>query len=143
MAYTPRFSSNRMGALDFDWHMSEFERIRKSAGMVEFLTEMGTELVGRLNAELHGAQEARNQPVEDGYKFYITTDGEDGNKSRARLHIVAFTARGIAHEAVHQSILRMLGEAAAVTQAGRTARRALARAERDAARRARAARQED
>lgn len=134
MSFTPSFSQNRMGELDFDWHLDEFERIRKSEGIVSFLHETGKQLVSGLNAELHAAQRARDQPVEDGYKYYVTNEA---NASRARLHVLAFTARGQAHEAAHQSILRRLGEAAKVTSAGRTARRALDRAERDAARRAR------
>ncbi|WNM74106.1 hypothetical protein SEA_NERGAL_15 [Mycobacterium Phage Nergal] len=131
-------AGKRMGALEFDWHLDEFERIRKSEGIVSFLEETGKQLVSGLNAELHAAQRARNQPVEDGYKFYVTNEGD---ASRARLHVLAFTTRAQAHEAVHQSILKRLGEAAATTSAGRTAERALARAERDAARRTRAERQ--
>lgn len=96
-----------------DWHLDEFERIRTSAGMQEYLEELGTQLVSELNAELHAAQKARNQPVEDGYKFYVTKG------SRARLHILAFTARGQAHEAKHQSILRKLGEVGAATSEAR------------------------
>jgi hypothetical protein len=127
-------AGQRMGAVAFDWHLDEFERIRKSEGVVELLREIGEEIVSSLNSELHAAQQARDQTVEDGYKFYVTNGGE---ASRARLHVLAFTARAMAHEAAHQSILRKLGEATASVQAGRTAERALARAQRDAARRAR------
>ncbi|MGH3953945.1 MAG: hypothetical protein ACRDTI_07920 [Mycobacterium sp.] len=92
-----------------NWHLDEFERIRTSEGMHEYLNEIGTRLVSELNAELHEAQAARSQPIADGYKFYITKG------TRARLHIVAFTARAQAHEAKHQSILRKLGEAEVAT----------------------------
>src|SRR5262245_2852851 len=109
-------AGKRMGALSFDWHLEEFERIRKSEGMVAYLHGMGEQLVEQLNAELHAAQQARNQPVADGYKYYVTNEGD---ASRARLHVLAFTARGQAHEAAHQSILRMLGEATATTAAVR------------------------
>lgn len=127
-------AGKRMGAIAFDWHLDEFEHIRKSDEMVEFLHGIGTELCASLNAELNEAQAERKQPIEDGYKFYVTNEG---TASRARLHILAFTARAQAHEAVHQSILKRLGEAAATTKAGRTAERALAKAERAAAREAR------
>lgn len=96
-----------------DFHLDEFERIRTSEGMHEYLNEIGTKLVSELNAELHEAQAARSQPIADGYKFYITKG------TRARLHILAFTARGQAHEAKHQSILRKLGEAEAATKDAR------------------------
>lgn len=96
-----------------DWHIDEFERIRTSEGMHEYLNELGTKLVSELNAELHEAQAARSQPIADGYKFYVTSG------TRARLHILAFTARGQAHEAKHQSILRKLGEIEAVTKDAR------------------------
>lgn len=96
-----------------DWHLDEFERIRTSEGMHEYLNELGTKLVSELNAELHEAQAARSQPIADGYKFYVTQG------TRARLHILAFTARAQAHEAKHQSILRKLGEAEAATKDAR------------------------
>lgn len=71
--------------------------------MVARLEAMGTEWVGRLNAELRSAQAARDQPVEDGYTHHITTGG-----TRARLFIVASTARAQAHEARHSSILKLM-----------------------------------
>ncbi|QFG08867.1 hypothetical protein PBI_MALAGASYROSE_17 [Mycobacterium phage MalagasyRose] len=137
MVYSPRFSSNRMGALDFDWHLDEFENLRKSAGVVAFLEATGERLVGQLNTELRAAQAQRGQPQADGYKFYVTGKGEGGDKSRARLHILAFTARGIAHEAKHQSILRLLGEAVAATSQDRADERRALREARTAARRER------
>lgn len=129
-------AGDRMGALRFDWHLDEFQRIRTSPGLRTWLTDLGTQLVSELNAELHAAQQKRNQPVEDGYKFYVVKGGE----SRYRLHVLAFTARGMAHEAKHQSILRKLGEAAAIVERSEaTADRrdrlaALRRAERNARR---------
>jgi hypothetical protein len=52
----------------FDWHDEEFPPIRKSPGMVAHLERDGrTNGSPELNAELHSAQAARNQPIEDGY----------------------------------------------------------------------------
>jgi hypothetical protein len=87
----------------YDWHLEEFVRVRKSPGMIAHLEGMGEEWVGLLNTELHAAQTARKQPVEDGYVHHITTGG-----SRARLYIVAKTARAQAHEAKHSSILKLM-----------------------------------
>lgn len=87
----------------FDWNFDEFRRIRKSPDMVALLRQQGEQLVERLNTELHAAQARRHQPVEDGYVYHITKRG-----TRARLFIVAATARAQAHEAEHQSILKML-----------------------------------
>lgn len=85
------------------WHMDEFERIRKVAPLEAMFRKNGEEWVGRLNAELRQAQARRGQPVEDGYKYHITRDG-----SRIRMYVVAFTARAQAHEAEHQSILKLM-----------------------------------
>jgi hypothetical protein len=87
----------------FDWHDNQFPPIRKSPGMVAHLKGMGEQWTAELNAELHSAQAARNQPVEDGYTAHITTGG-----SRARLFIVAASARAQAHEAKHSSILKLM-----------------------------------
>lgn len=137
MGAREQVAGQRMGAIAIDWNLDEFERIRKSEGIVEYLHETGKQLVSGLNAELHAAQRERGQTVEDGYKYYVTGADEGGDTSRARLHVLAFTARAMAHEAKHQSILKRLGEAAATTSAGRDADRAVARAHRDAERRAR------
>jgi hypothetical protein len=90
-------------AIDFPDDSPEWERIRKSEGMVAYLEKVGTETVTRSNADLHAAQAARKQPVEDGYDHHITTEG-----SRARLYIEPTTARAIAHEAVNHTILKSL-----------------------------------
>lgn len=88
----------------FDWHDREFgPQIRKAPGMVALLDSMGEEWVARLNTELHAAQARRKQPVEDGYIHDVTTGG-----TRARLYIVATTARAQAHEAEHSSILKLM-----------------------------------
>lgn len=86
-----------------DWHTEEFANIRRSPGMVAHLKAMGEEWEARLNSELHAAQAARKQPVEDGYDHHITTGG-----TRARLYMVAATARAQAHEAKHNSILKLM-----------------------------------
>lgn len=88
---------------DFRWNMGEFRRIRKTPEMVAQLEKMGREWVERLNGELHDAQAARKQPVEDGYIADVTTSG-----TRARLFIVAETARAQVHDARHQSILKQM-----------------------------------
>jgi hypothetical protein len=86
-----------------DWNISEFEEIRKSPGMVAHLNSLGAETVTRCNAELHAAQAKRKQPIADGYDHKVT-EGSD----RARLIISATTARGLAHEAVNNAILKNL-----------------------------------
>lgn len=90
-------------AIDFPDNSPEWERIRKSAGMVAFLEKMGGETVTRCNADLSSAQAARKQPIADGYNHHISTGG-----SRARLYIEPVTARAIAHEAVNHAILKSL-----------------------------------
>lgn len=87
----------------FEWHDEEFGEIRRSPGMVAHLDGMGVQWVGRLNSELHAAQAARKQPVEDGYDHHITVGG-----TRARLYVVASTARAQAHEAKNGSILKLM-----------------------------------
>lgn len=85
-----------------NWNMSEFRRIRNSPGMVTVLTARGEEWVRELNAELNAAQAKRKQPIEDGYIYWIS------HGTRARLHIIAKTARAQAHEAEHSAILRLM-----------------------------------
>jgi hypothetical protein len=85
------------------WNLDEFERIRKAPLLEAKLVAMAEEWVARLNAELRAAQAKRKQPVEDGYTFHLSRKG-----NRSRVHIVAFTARAQAHEAKHQSILKLM-----------------------------------
>jgi hypothetical protein len=80
-----------------------FVAMRKDSKLVSIFRVRGETWVSRLNTELHAAQKARKQPVADGYTFYIHTEG-----SRARLYIVAFTARAQAHERKHSSILKLM-----------------------------------
>lgn len=86
----------------FVWNMAEFRRIRNSPGMTEYLRAKGEKWVAELNAELREAQAKRRQPVEDGYIYWIS------HGTRARLHIIAKTARAQAHEAEHSSILKLM-----------------------------------
>lgn len=90
-------------SIDFGHNNPEWRRIRKTAEMKAELEERGKTWVERLNAELRAAQAKRKQPVEDGYMYEITTEG-----SRYRLYVWPFTARAIAHEAVNQSMLKMV-----------------------------------
>lgn len=85
----------------FVWNDDEFRRVRKSEGMVDLLRAIGTETVARCNTNLHAAQARRRQPQADGYDHRVSTEG-----TRARLYIAASTARGMAHEAVNQDILK-------------------------------------
>jgi hypothetical protein len=80
-----------------------FVEMRKDARLVSILRVRGETWVSRLNAELHAAQKARKQPIADGYTFYVHTEG-----SRARLYVLAFTARAQAHERKHSSILKLM-----------------------------------
>ena len=80
-----------------------FVEMRKDPKLVSILRVRGETWCSRLNAELHKAQEARRQKVEDGYTYYVHTEG-----TRARLYIVAFTARAQAHERKHSSILKLM-----------------------------------
>lgn len=88
---------------DFPDSSPEWQRIRKAPKLVELLTERGERWIAELNAELHAAQSARKQDIEDGYTFYVSTEGD-----RAKLFIVAATARAQAHEAANQSILKKM-----------------------------------
>lgn len=85
------------------WNESEFTRIRKSPGLVNKFHAMGFDWADRLNTELHAAQAARKQEEADGYDYHVEEKG-----SRARLFMVASTARGQAHEAKHHSILKLM-----------------------------------
>ena len=80
-----------------------FIEMRKDSALVEMFRARGETWVARLNTELHAAQKARKQPVADGYKYYVHTEG-----SRARLYVLAFTARAQAHERKHSSILKLM-----------------------------------
>jgi hypothetical protein len=80
-----------------------FIEMRKDPKLVSILRVRGETWVARLNAELHAAQQARRQPIADGYGFYVHTEG-----SRARLYVVATTARAQAHEKKHSSILKLM-----------------------------------
>jgi hypothetical protein len=84
-------------------HNEEFERVRKTGAMIGLLHLRGEEWVERLNNELHAAQAKRRQPVEDGYVYHVSDRG-----TRARLYVVAATARAQAHERAHSSILRLM-----------------------------------
>lgn len=79
----------------------DWQAIRKAPELVNMFALMGEHIVQELNWELHAAQAARKQKVEDGYKFAINHDPD-----RIRMRIWAFTARAAAHEAKHQSILK-------------------------------------
>lgn len=88
--------------IDSMWSNTEdWQEIRKSPILVSVFAEMGESIVRELNWELHAAQAARKQKVEDGYKFSISHD-----RDRIRMRIWTFTARAMAHEAKHQSILK-------------------------------------
>jgi hypothetical protein len=90
-------------SIDFGSNNPEWRRIRKTAELKSELDARGRQWVERLNAELHAAQAKRKQPVEDGYRYEITTEG-----SRYRLYVWPYTARAIAHEAVNQSMLKLV-----------------------------------
>jgi hypothetical protein len=80
-----------------------FIEMRKDPKLVSILRVRGETWVSRLNTELHAAQKARKQPTADGYKYYVHTEG-----TRARLYVLAFTARAQAHEKKHSSILKLM-----------------------------------
>jgi broad specificity polyphosphatase/5'/3'-nucleotidase SurE len=88
-------------SINFPHDSSEWKRIRTSEGMVAYLEALGAETEERCNEELHAAQARRKQPEGDGYDHRVTKEGD-----RARLYIAASTARGMAHEAVNQTILK-------------------------------------
>lgn len=90
-------------SIDFGFNNPEWKRIRTTPETKEELESRGREWVKRLNEELHAAQAKRKQPAEDGYKYEVTTEG-----SRYRLYVWPFTARAIAHEAVNQSMLKLV-----------------------------------
>jgi hypothetical protein len=80
-----------------------FIEMRKDAKLVSIFRVRGETWVSRLNEELHRAQQARKQPIADGYTYYIHEGG-----TRARLYIIATTARAQAHERKHSSILKLM-----------------------------------
>lgn len=100
-------------SIDFGSNNPEWKRIRTSPGTYRELDKRGREWTGRLNAELRSAQAQRNQPVEDGYTYNISVEG-----SRHRLYVWPFTARAIAHEAIHQSMLKLVPIGAVTENAG-------------------------
>ena len=85
------------------WHDKEFEKIRKAPSLHALFHQMGTPWAADLNADLNAAEIKRGQPVEDGYKFYVTELPHE-----VRLFMVAFTARAQAHEAKHSSMLKLM-----------------------------------
>lgn len=89
--------------IDWGYNNPEWRRIRTTPATQAELEERGKQWTERLNAELHAAQAKRHQPIEDGYMFDVTTGG-----TRARLYVWPFTARAIAHEAVNQSMLKLV-----------------------------------
>lgn len=88
-------------AIDFPNDSPEWERIRHAPSLVDHLVKAGEETVKRCNEDLHAAQAARKQTVEDGYEYEVSFAGD-----RARLHLWPYTARAIAHEAVNHAILK-------------------------------------
>jgi hypothetical protein len=86
------------------WSNTEdWQYIRKAPELVSLFNQIGGMWVDDLNSELRQAQAARKQKIEDGYKFAINSDSD-----RIRMRIWAFTARAAAHEAKHQSILKLM-----------------------------------
>jgi hypothetical protein len=69
-------------SIDFGHNNPEWNRIRHAQQLREELDARGRQWVERLNADLRSAQSARNQPLEDGYTYNITTEG-----SRDRLYV--------------------------------------------------------
>lgn len=115
-------------SIDFGFNNPEWKRIRTTPETKAELEARGKQWTSRLNAELRAAQAKRKQPIEDGYMYEVTTEG-----SRYRLYVWPFTARAIAHEAVNQSMLKLvpIGSIKRVTKAsglsGRAVPRELAR----------------
>lgn len=99
-----KWSTSSISYIDSMWSNTEdWQEIRKAPELVTMFGAMGQEWVSKLNTELHEAQARRKQKVADGYKFAINFD-----EDRLRMRIWAFTARAMAHEAKHQSILRLM-----------------------------------
>lgn len=90
-------------SIDFGYNNPEWKRIRTTSETKAELEARGQQWVDRLNAGLRAAQGARKQPLEDGYMYDVTEEG-----SRYRLYVWPFTARAIAHEAVNQSMLKLV-----------------------------------
>lgn len=99
-----KWSTASIRYIDSMWSNTEdWQDIRKAPELVTMFGGMGQEWVSKLNAELHEAQARRKQKQEDGYKFAISFD-----EDRLRMRVWCFTARAMAHEAKHQSILRLM-----------------------------------
>lgn len=95
---TPELRNIQIFSNEEDW-----DELRNSAGLVAHLNKIGADWVSELNTELKAEQVKRKQPVEDGYEHHVVEGG-----SRARLYVVAETARAQAHEAKHSSILKRM-----------------------------------
>jgi hypothetical protein len=99
-----KWNTTSIRYIDSMWsNTEEWQAIRKAPALEAMFMGLGESWVDRLNTELHNAQAARKQPVADGYKYAIRRD-----EDRLRMYIWAFTARAMAHEAAHQSILRLM-----------------------------------
>lgn len=89
-------------SIDFGFDNPEWREMRNSPQTDEYLHRVGEETVARCNADLRAAQAKRGQPQEDGYDYTIT------HGSRSRLNVFPSTPRAIAHEAVNQTILKVI-----------------------------------
>lgn len=97
-----KWNTTSIRYIDSMWSNTEsWQHIRKTPELMELFRGMGESIVQELNLELNAAQARRKQPIADGYKFAIRRD-----EDRLRMYIWAFTARAMAHEAAHQSILK-------------------------------------
>jgi hypothetical protein len=90
-------------SIDFHKNTPAWSEMLHAEGLKSDLHSRGQDWTERLNAELHEAQARRNQPVEDGYDYTVTTGG-----TRDRLYVRAYTARAMAHEAANQSLLKLM-----------------------------------
>lgn len=97
-----KWNTTSIRYIDSMWSNTEdWQYIRKTPELMELFRGMGESIVQELNWELHAAQARRKQPIADGYKYTIRRD-----EDRLRMYIWTFTARAMAHEAAHQSILK-------------------------------------
>lgn len=84
-------------------HNEEFEEMRHDPAIEKLFAQRGDTWTYRLNSELARAQAKRKQPVEEGYTYHISHFG-----SRIRMYVLTYTARAMAHERKHSSILKLM-----------------------------------
>ncbi|ADG96563.1 hypothetical protein Srot_0070 [Segniliparus rotundus DSM 44985] len=84
-----------------DWNREGFRELRKDPALVAHLKTIAEDAKRDLDAELHGAQTNRGQREASGYRADVAV-----GRTRARGYVGTETARAMAHEQAHDSLLK-------------------------------------